>query len=59
MIENPIYLGDAVYATYDDYHVILTTGHHEPSEAQTTIYLDKSVLAKLVKWYGELPNVKA
>jgi len=54
MIENPIYLGDAVYATYDDYHVILTTGHHEPLEAQQAIYLDKDVIKNLVKWWGEI-----
>lgn len=53
-IENPIYLGDALYATYDDYHVILTTEHHEPTQANNVIYLDKDVMKNLVAWFGEI-----
>ena len=53
-MENPIYLGDAVYATYDDYHVILTAGDHDPIKAQHVVYLDKDVMAGLIKWYQEI-----
>jgi hypothetical protein len=55
-IENPTYLGDAVYATYDDYHVILTTEHHDPKEANNIVYMDKDVIRKLVKWWGEIDD---
>jgi hypothetical protein len=53
-LENPIYLGDAVYATFTDYHVIVTTEHHEPHEANNVIYLEPSVLNKLVEWWGQV-----
>lgn len=54
MPENPIYLGDSVYATYDDYHVILSTEDHDATRAVHVIYLDKDVMKKLVAWFGEI-----
>jgi hypothetical protein len=45
---NKVYLGDSVYADFDGYHVVLTTGNgFGPSN---TIYLEPAVLAALLKY---------
>ena len=44
---NPQYLGDGVYASYDGYHVVLTTGSHERSEASNVICLEPEVIESL------------
>ena len=46
-MNKPEYLGDGVYANFDGYHVVLTTG---PSN--NPIYLDQAVWQALVD-YGE------
>lgn len=41
------YLGDAVYAEWDGYHMILRTNDHRDSHCHAKIYLDISVLNSL------------
>lgn len=41
---EPTYLGDAVYASYDGYAVVLTTGHHDPKLARAVIVMEPEVL---------------
>ncbi len=50
--EKYCYLGDGVYAYFDNYGVWLRTGHHEESECQDKIYLEPSALNKLNKWFA-------
>jgi hypothetical protein len=57
-MENPIYLGDGVYATleYDCCNgsgATLTTGTHKQDEADNIIYLDPEVAQALVNWLGK------
>jgi hypothetical protein len=47
---EPEYLGDGVYATFDGYHVWLTTGSHERADASNAIALDPGVFNSLVRY---------
>jgi len=47
------YLGDAVYVGNDGFHVVLTTGHHEPVHANNIIKLDPEVANELYKTLKE------
>jgi len=50
-MENPIYLGDAVYATMtEDGEVILTTGSHHLADADNVVHLDERTLSNFIKW---------
>ena len=49
MSSNKIYLGDAVYAEFDGYGVIMTTENGFYTE--NTIYLEPNVLNNLNKFY--------
>lgn len=49
-MNNPIYLGDGVYAHLDSGSIVLTTGHHEPSKADNAVYLEPDVLKKLLEY---------
>lgn len=51
--ENPTYLGDGVYATFDGYGIWLTANHHLRSQATDEIYIEPSVW----KNYGEFMAV--
>lgn len=46
-MENPIYLGDGVYAEYDGYGIWLKTGDHREAFCDNKIYLEDMVLASL------------
>jgi hypothetical protein len=46
----PEYLGDGVYASFDGYHLWLTTGSHEERDASNRIALEPSVYAALVRY---------
>jgi hypothetical protein len=37
---DPLYLGDGAYVCFDQWHVILTTGHHDPQLADNAIYIE-------------------
>ena len=56
-MENPIYLGDGVYATFDSGFagggITLTTGTHEEAEADNVIYLEPEEAQALVNWLGQ------
>lgn len=52
-INNKKYLGDAVYANYDGYHVVLTTEDGSESKPTNTIFLDPRVVVAL-RDYTEL-----
>jgi hypothetical protein len=41
------YLGDGVYAHFDGYSIIITTGHHAPRQAEKTVCLEPDVLDAL------------
>jgi hypothetical protein len=47
---EPQYLGDGVYASFDGYHIWLTTGSHEESDATSKIALEPSVFAALLRY---------
>ncbi len=52
---TPEYLGDGVYVSFSPFgEVVLTTGHHEPAQADNTIVLEPQVLAALEKWVERL-----
>jgi hypothetical protein len=60
-IPPPVYLGDGVYASFNDSgQVVLTTGHHDPGRADNTIYLELGVLTSFEEWLkrlrAELPS---
>lgn len=42
-----VYLGDSVYASFDGYHVILTTENGYPDDPRNTIAIDDEVYASL------------
>lgn len=44
---NPQYLGDGVYASWNGEQIILTTGHHDPANADNVIFLEPDVLRAL------------
>ena len=51
------YLGDAVYADFDGYHIILTTPTHNGCEMpppESTIALEPDVFMALVKYKDEI-----
>lgn len=48
-MKPPTYLGDGVYASQNEFgQLVLTTGHHEPLQADAVIYLEPEVLAALI-----------
>lgn len=47
MNEYKRYLGDSVYASFDGYHIILTTENGRPSDPSNQIALEPSVLNAL------------
>src|SRR3990172_7502346 len=48
------YLGNAVYASFDGYHVALTTDSHIPAEAGNLIYLEPEVIEAFQKYLAAL-----
>jgi len=48
------YLGDAVYAKYDGYHIKLVTG--STTEPDDVIYLDDQVLGALIEFSAKCKN---
>jgi hypothetical protein len=48
---NKTYLGDSVYATFDNYGIELTTENGLPTDPSNTIYLDLSVYRALVRFF--------
>ena len=45
------YLGDELYADFnDDHQIVLTTGSHKLEEAVNIIYLEPEVYQTLVEW---------
>jgi hypothetical protein len=48
MKNGKVYLGDGVYASWDGYHIVLTT---ENIETTNTIYLDSFVIKALIEYY--------
>jgi hypothetical protein len=53
MNENKQYLGDAVYADFDGYHIVLTTGNGVGGFTNR-IYLEPAVLAALNRYVDAL-----
>ena len=60
---NKEYLGDSVYASFDGYHIILTTENGLPDDPSNQIALEPSVLRKLndynkriYEFYKETPR---
>jgi hypothetical protein len=54
-LNDPTYLGDGVYASYNAAgQVVLTIGHHLPVFAENTIYLEPEVMASLKLWLDAL-----
>ena len=45
---DKVYLGDAVYVTFDGYHVVLTT--EDGIRTTNSIYLEPEVLANFTEW---------
>ena len=51
-MEKKAYLGDSVYASFDGYHIVLTTENGLPSDPSNTIALEPAVYSAL-KLYVE------
>ena len=49
-MKTTTYIGDGVYATKNSYGIVLTTGHHEESQADNVILLENSVMDSFSKW---------
>ncbi len=50
---DPEYLGDGVYASLNSFgQIVITTGHHNPDEADNVIYLEPEI-AKAVTGFIE------
>jgi hypothetical protein len=52
----PDYIGDGVYATENEYGLILTTGHHEQAKADNIIALEPSVIAALERYIKRMKD---
>jgi hypothetical protein len=50
-MENPVYIGDAVFAYYDGNGIELRLNHHE---APCAVYLEPKVIAALQTWIKTL-----
>ena len=48
------YLGDSVYASFDGYHVWLTTENGYPDDPRNKIALEPAVYQALLDWYERL-----
>jgi len=48
------YLGDSVYASYDGYHIILTTENGYPDDPRNRIALESEVLTALIRYRDDL-----
>jgi len=46
-VDNPIYIGDSVYAKYDGYGIELTTNNGYPDDPRNVIYLEPCVWLNL------------
>jgi hypothetical protein len=49
---HSFYLGDGAYASVreDDNAVVITTGHHDPEQADNVVYLEPPVFEGLISW---------
>lgn len=54
-----VYLGDSVYAQFDDYHVILTTENGMPSDPSNMIALEPTVIVALTEYIERLKQESA
>ena len=52
--DRQTYLGDSVYATYDGYHVILTTENGLLGDPSNTVFLEPPVLDALMRYVKKL-----
>lgn len=53
-MDNKVYLGDSVYATYDGYHLWLTTENGKPGDPSNKIALEPNVIDALFSYYAKL-----
>ena len=51
------YLGDSVYASYDGYHIVLTTENGFPTDPSNRIALESQVLSELLKYRDEIIQI--
>jgi len=51
--ENYCYIGDGVYAFFDGYGILLTTGNHDENKCDNKIYLEPNVLSSLNRFFLE------
>lgn len=51
---EPKYLGDGVYLSFENGVVRITTGHHNPNEAQNVVFLEPETLIKLMTALNDL-----
>lgn len=56
--KNHSYLGDGVYAQWDDYGLWLRTGDHRDERCDNRIYLEPHVLKSLNQFYSDLTAKK-
>lgn len=54
-MENPVYIGDGVYAYFDGYGVELRLGRHD---AQCAVYLEPEVMASLAEFFEAVRKTK-
>ncbi|HEO1391235.1 TPA: hypothetical protein VAH77_000450 [Legionella pneumophila] len=56
--KNYCYLGDGVYAFFDEYGIWLRTGHHEDALCDDKIYLEPDVFESLNMFVEKLRSTK-
>lgn len=54
MLDKKVYLGDSVYATFDGYHIVLTTENGVPGDPSNRIALEPTVLRNLSEYEKQL-----
>ena len=55
MSENPIYIGDGVYAYFDGFGIELRLERHD---AQCTVYLEPNVMQALSDFFNRAPGTQ-
>jgi hypothetical protein len=53
-MSNKAYLGDSVYADFDDYAITLTTENSGPEDPSNIIVLEPEVYGALIRWAENL-----
>jgi hypothetical protein len=51
------YLGDGVYASFDGYSIVLTTGNHQATKADNVIVMEFQVVESFEEYIKDLKQI--